>query len=125
MPGSTGRLGRGRASGVHPLIRTDARARSALRPIFPWTILAAPGPLTGSENGQAVAPLMGDFSDYDLGKLIWMWDVTSVADKRIIEHNQKGVGSRFYRPGPYTGIEFLSKRFADWYVRRVSSGGSA
>ncbi len=52
-------------------------------------------------------------------------DVTSIADKRIIEHNQKGVSSRFYRPGPYTGAESLSKRFADWYVRRVSSGGGA
>ena len=135
---------------------------------------AAPESATGSENGQGVAPLMGDFSDYDGGfsyvdigpcsfflaypdygvmylfiprgvgrtdmevtwlvdadaregvdydreKLIWMWDVTSISDKRIIEHNQKGVSSRFYRPGPYTKFELLPKRFADWYVREVST----
>jgi hypothetical protein len=44
--------------------------------------------------------------------------------ERIIEHNPKGVSSRFYRPGPYTGIEFLSKRFTDGYVRRISSRGN-
>jgi Rieske 2Fe-2S family protein len=135
---------------------------------------ATPGSVSGSENGQGVAPLMGDFSDYDggfsyvdvgpcsfflaypdygvmylfiprdlnqtdmeviwlvsgearegvdydLDKLIWMWDVTSIADKRIIEHNQKGVSSRFYRPGPYTRIEPLARDFADWYLRRLRS----
>ena len=38
--------------------------------------------------------------DYNLEKMIWMWDVTTIADKRIIENNQKGVNSRKYSPGP-------------------------
>ena len=40
--------------------------------------------------------------DYQNERLRWMWDVTSIADKRIIEQNQQGVNSRYYEPGPYT-----------------------
>ena len=29
--------------------------------------------------------------DYNLDNLIWMWDRTTIADKKIIEDNQKGV----------------------------------
>jgi len=57
--------------------------------------------------------------DYELAKLTWMWDVTSVADKRIIDHNQRGVNSRFYRPGPYHEMEFLPKEFTEWYLSQV------
>jgi Rieske 2Fe-2S family protein len=131
-----------------------------------------PGNVTGSEDGQPVAPLMGDFTDYDGGftyievgpasyflaypdhglmylfiprapettdmevvwlvdedaqedrdydfrRLTWMWDVTTVADKKIIEHNQQGVNSRFYTPGPYTGMEIQAQRFAEWYLREI------
>ena len=38
--------------------------------------------------------------DYDVERLKWLWDVTTIADKRIIENNQAGVNSRFYQPGP-------------------------
>lgn len=131
-----------------------------------------PGAVTGSEDGQAVAPLMGKFSDYDggftyvelgpasfflaypdhgvlylfvpvseertdmeiswlvrddaregedydLARLTWMWDVTSIADKRIIDHNQRGVNSRFYRPGPYLEMEYGPGAFADWYLNEI------
>ena len=130
------------------------------------------GYVTGSENGQAVAPLMGDFTDYDggftyvevgpasyflaypdhgvmylfvprdhqktdmeivwlvrddaregedyeLSRLIWMWDVTSIADKRIIDQNQKGVNSTFYRPGPYHPMEEQSIHFGEWYLNEI------
>jgi Rieske 2Fe-2S family protein len=132
-----------------------------------------PGSVTGSENGQGVAPLMGDFSDYeggftyadvgpasfflaysdygvlylftprdvqksemevvwlvrgdaregvdyDLKKLIWMWDVTSIADKRIIDHNQRGVNSRYYRPGPYGEMESHTREFTEWYLAKIA-----
>jgi Rieske 2Fe-2S family protein len=133
---------------------------------------AYPGSVTGSEDGRPVAPLMGDFSDYDGGftylevgptsyflaypdhgvmylfvpgatqktdmevvwlvkgdaqegvdydreRLTWMWHVTSVADKRIIDHNQRGVNSRFYRPGPYGPMEPQARTFSEWYLEQV------
>ena len=131
------------------------------------------GSVTGSENGNPLAPLMGDFEDYCAGfftyvevgpasfflaypdhglvyhflprsaqqtdmeilwlvdakaekdvdygleELSWLWDVTSVADKRIIEDNQAGVNSRFYVPGPYGPMERLTREFASWYLEQV------
>ena len=133
---------------------------------------AYPDSVTGSEDGRPVAPLMGDFSDYDGGftylevgptsyflaypdhgvmylfvpsapqktdmeviwlvrgdaqegvdyereRLTWMWHVTSIADKRIIDHNQRGVNSRFYRPGPYGPMEPQALTFVEWYLDQV------
>ena len=57
--------------------------------------------------------------DYDRKKLTWMWDVTSIADKRIIDHNQRGVNSRFYRPGPYHEMEILPAEFTKWYLQQI------
>ena len=57
--------------------------------------------------------------DYDLGRLTWLWDVTTAADKAIIEHNQQGVSSRFYQPGPYSPMESFPTRFADWYLKSI------
>jgi phenylpropionate dioxygenase-like ring-hydroxylating dioxygenase large terminal subunit len=54
--------------------------------------------------------------DYSLKELIWLWDVTTIADKCIIENNQKGVNSRFYQPGPFTKMEEFEQGFVDWYV---------
>jgi len=132
-----------------------------------------PGSVTGSEDGGPVAPLMGDFSDYDGGfcyadvgpasfflaypdhgmmylfiprapqktdmeivwlvkggaregedyeraRLTWMWDVTSIADKLIIDQNQKGVNSRFYRPGPYGPMESQTRSFTEWCLEQIA-----
>lgn len=54
--------------------------------------------------------------DYQVDELIWLWDVTTIADKRIIENNQKGVNSQFYQPGPYTEMESFTRGFTDWYL---------
>ena len=131
-----------------------------------------PGSVTGSEDGAPVAPLMGDFSDYDGGftyfdvgpasfflaypdhgvvylfvpreaqktdmeilwlvrgdaregddydrdRLTWMWHVTSIADKQIIDQNQKGVNSRYYVPGPYGPMENQTRSFVKWYLSRI------
>ena len=59
--------------------------------------------------------------DYDYERLVWLWDVTSIADKTIIERNQKGVRSTFYRPGPYSPMEDWTVRFRDWYLDLVST----
>jgi Rieske 2Fe-2S family protein len=132
-----------------------------------------PGSVTGSEDGRAVAPLMGDFSDYDGGysyvdvgpasfflaypdhgvmylfiprgpqktdmeiswlvrgdaregvdydreRLTWLWHVTSVADKRIIDQNQLGVNSRYYQPGPYGPMEAQTRSFVEWYLQQIA-----
>jgi phenylpropionate dioxygenase-like ring-hydroxylating dioxygenase large terminal subunit len=128
--------------------------------------------LTGSEDGQPVAPLMGDIKDYDGGttdiqvgpvtfglaycdhiviyrftpvsldksecditwlvngdaeegvdydkaKLTWLWDVTTEADKRIIENNAKGVNSRYYQPGPLSTMEDFTGSFISWYLKTI------
>ena len=130
------------------------------------------GHITGSEDGQAVAPLMGEIKGYDggttdfqvgpvsfalaycdyvviyrftpvsLGKsecdiswlvngkavegkdydkqaLIWLWDVTTAADKRIIENNALGVQSRYYEPGPYSTMEDFTWKFTSWYLQAI------
>ena len=54
--------------------------------------------------------------DYDPETLTWLWDVTSLADKRIIETNQAGVLSRFYAPGPFSTMEPGARQFVDRYL---------
>lgn len=130
------------------------------------------GHVTGSEDGQPVAPLMGDIRDYDGGttdfqigpvtfalaycdhvviyrftpvsltqsecditwlvngdavegkdydkdRLVWLWDVTTAADKRIIENNAAGVGSRFYQPGPLSKMEDYTWKLMSWYLQTI------
>ncbi len=62
-------------------------------------------------------------SDYRLDALTWLWDVTTIADKRIIEHNQAGVSSRFYEPGPLSQMEDFTRRFIEWYVAVMGAAG--
>ena len=57
--------------------------------------------------------------DYDLERLTWLWHVTTEADKTIIERNQQGVRSRYYRPGPYAPMEWASRQFVEWYLLRM------
>jgi phenylpropionate dioxygenase-like ring-hydroxylating dioxygenase large terminal subunit len=54
--------------------------------------------------------------DYDPERLTWLWRVTSVADKRIIELNQQGINSRFYEPGPYSTMEQHTRQFVEWVL---------
>lgn len=130
------------------------------------------GHITGSEDGQSVAPLMGGIKDYDGGttdfqigpvtfalaycdyvviyrftpltkdtsecditwlvngdaeegkdydkdRLTWLWDVTTTADKRIIENNAKGVNSRFYKPGPLSDMEDYTWKYMSWYLQSI------
>ncbi|WP_191621403.1 aromatic ring-hydroxylating oxygenase subunit alpha [Marinihelvus fidelis] len=57
--------------------------------------------------------------DYDLAQLTWLWDVTTEADKRIIERNAEGVNSRFYEPGPLSKMEKYGWDFLSWYLATV------
>lgn len=132
-----------------------------------------PGAVTGSEDGSALAPLMGEFTDYDGGfcyadvgptsyflaypdhgvmylfiprepqrtemeivwlvkggakqgvdydcaRLTWLWQVTTEADKLIIDQNQQGVNSRYYRPSPYAPMETDPRRFVAWYLDEIA-----
>ncbi len=56
--------------------------------------------------------------DYDLEKLIWLWDVTTQADEKIIRHNQAGVNSLHYRGGPLSQME---GGIADFYSNYLST----
>ena len=60
--------------------------------------------------------------DYDKDNLIWLWDVTTHADKRIIEHNQQGVNSRYYVPGPLSEMEDYTWKFISWYLDTLRTG---
>lgn len=130
------------------------------------------GHVTGSRDGQPVAPLMGSIVDYDGGAtdiqigplsyglaycdhvvlyrfmptsmtttdceviwlvngdaeagkdyqiddLTWLWDVTTKADKKIIEDNRRGVDSHFYEPGPYSPMETYTQDFTEWYLNAL------
>jgi phenylpropionate dioxygenase-like ring-hydroxylating dioxygenase large terminal subunit len=132
----------------------------------------AAGAVSGSEDGRPLAPLMGQFPDYDGGvtffdvgltssflaypdhgliyrfiprgvhstdmeviwlvredarlgvdydleRLSWLWQVTSAADKRIIELNQQGINSRSYEPGPYSPMEQHTRRFVEWVLAEM------
>lgn len=127
---------------------------------------------TGSEDGGPVAPLLGDFTDYDGGasdfslgafsfllaysdhvvayvftptghnssnceiywlvrddaeegrdydvdSLTWLWDVTTESDKEIIVNNFKGVNSKYYRPGPFSGMERAERVYIEWVLQEL------
>jgi Rieske 2Fe-2S family protein len=58
--------------------------------------------------------------DYDLARLTWLWEVTSRADKRIIERNQAGVASRAYEPGPFSLMEPGTRAYVERYVAELA-----
>jgi phenylpropionate dioxygenase-like ring-hydroxylating dioxygenase large terminal subunit len=58
-------------------------------------------------------------TDYDLEKLTWLWNVTTLADERIIVDNQKGINSKKYAPGPLSDMEYLLDKLYDWYLAQL------
>jgi len=81
-------------------------------------------PLTASASAMEIIWLVNSDAmegvDYDLDKLTWLWRVTTEADKRITEDNQKGVNSRYYEPGPYSPAEPNAIRWIEWYLGEVA-----
>jgi Rieske 2Fe-2S family protein len=57
--------------------------------------------------------------DYDRDELMWLWDVTTLADEEIIVNNRKGVNSKYYRPGPFSGREDMEQRFINWFLQEL------
>lgn len=62
-----------------------------------------------------------DAPEVDADKISWMWDVTTVQDKKITEDNADGIASRFYRPGPYTPLESQTAHFIETYLAQMRS----
>jgi Rieske 2Fe-2S family protein len=50
---------------------------------------------------------------------IEFWDMTNQQDWHICELSQKGIGSRAYRPGPYSSRESIPAAFDREYLRRM------
>ncbi len=57
--------------------------------------------------------------DYDVDDLTWLWDVTTEADKIIIVNNWKGVQSRYYKPGPFSGMESAERIWTEWVLQEL------
>ena len=57
--------------------------------------------------------------DYDVDRLTWLWDVTTQSDKEIIVNNWKGVQSRYYRPGPFSGMERAERVYIEWILQEL------
>ena len=54
--------------------------------------------------------------DYEVERLIALWNTTNFQDRDLVENNQRGIDSLGYQPGPYSpDAESLCLRFVDWY----------
>ncbi len=59
--------------------------------------------------------------DYDVGKVTWLWDITTESDKEIIVKNSRGVRSKYYEPGPLSGMEGPEKSYIEWILAELKS----
>ena len=60
--------------------------------------------------------------DYDVTRLIEVWDTTNREDRDLAENNQLGVNSEGYQPGPYNPFhESYILRFSNWYLDKISN----
>lgn len=57
--------------------------------------------------------------DYEVDRLMELWDITLAEDKTITENNQLGVLSRAYEPGRYSQQEQRIAEFGAWYVAKL------
>ena len=58
--------------------------------------------------------------DYDHDRLVWLWDITSGSDQRLISNNQCGINSRYYSPGRLSQMETYLGSFHDWYATALT-----
>ncbi len=58
---------------------------------------------------------------FDPSQAVEFWDLTNRQDWEICELTQKGVQSRAYRPGPYSGLESMLAAFDDYYLALMAT----
>jgi Rieske 2Fe-2S family protein len=81
-------------------------------------------PIAAEQTGVTLSWLVdGSASDaeVDVQRMIWLWDVTTTQDKRLIERNAAGVRSCAYQPGPYTQLESMPARLVQRYLSELAS----
>jgi Rieske 2Fe-2S family protein len=80
-------------------------------------------PLAHDRSGLDVLWLVNDTAvegkDYDRDALTWLWHETTLEDVRIIHDNWLGVRSRFYAPGPFSGMEQAESVYVDWLLAEL------
>ena len=54
-----------------------------------------------------------------MADLMWLWDLTTYADEKIIVDNWKGVRSRYYQPGLLSGMERSEQRWLAWILHEL------
>ena len=57
--------------------------------------------------------------DYDVDELTWLWDITTISDKEIIVNNSRGVHSKYYEPGPFSGMEKEEREYTEWILQEL------
>ncbi len=67
------------------------------------------------------APSEAERSDFDPSAVVDFWDTTNRQDWRVSELSQLGIGSRAYRPGPYSRSEGLLDAFDRHYLATMES----
>jgi Rieske 2Fe-2S family protein len=50
---------------------------------------------------------------------MWLWDITTKADKEIIVNNWKGVKSKYYQPGPFSAMEKEESNYVEWILHEL------
>ena len=58
---------------------------------------------------------------FNASEAIEFWDLTNRQDWDICELTQKGVQSRVYQPGPYSGLESMLVAFDQHYLSLMAS----
>lgn len=61
-------------------------------------------------------------ADYDVERVTAVWKATAAQDLKLVENNQAGVNSRYYRPGPYApgaNLEDPTAVAVAWYLNRL------
>ena len=63
----------------------------------------------------------GKAEGYDVEKIVWAWDRTTLQDRKITEDNQAGILSKRYQPGRYSDQERGVTTFQTWYLNQFKS----
>ena len=58
--------------------------------------------------------------DYQVERVMALWDITEREDRWIVENNQLGILSGAYIPGRYARTEGGPSRFIEWYMKDVA-----